>query len=66
MSDPLGLTYAIGICALGGFIGQYMFSFFKPKIGLIWAGGVAALIGFFAMVMVASITQALFGYPPIQ
>ena len=66
MSDPQGLIYAIGVCALGGFIGQYVFSFFKPKIGLVWAGGVAALIGFFAMVMVASITQALFGYPPIQ
>ena len=66
MSDSLGLIYAIGVCALGGFIGQYMFSFFRPKIGLIWAGGVATLIGFFAMVMVASITQALFGYPPIQ
>lgn len=47
MSDPPGLTYAIGICALRGFIGKYMFSFLRPRIGLIWAGVVAGLIGFF-------------------
>ncbi|MDC0379966.1 hypothetical protein OAM79_05685 [Litorivicinus sp.] len=47
MSDPLGLIYAIVLCALGGFVGQYVFLFFKPKLGFIWAGGVAALIGFF-------------------
>ena len=66
MSDPLGLLYAIVLCALGGFIGQYVFLFFKPKLGFIWAGGVAALIGFFLMVMVAIFTQSVFDYPPIQ
>ena len=66
MSDPLGLLYAIMLCALGGFIGQYVFLFFKPKLGFIWAGGVAALIGFFLMVMVAVFTQSVFDYPPIQ
>ena len=66
MSDPLGLLYAIVLCALGGFIGQYMFLFFKPKLGFIWAGGVAALIGFFLMVIVAVFTQFVFDYPPIQ
>ena len=66
MSDPLGLIYAIVLCALGGFVGQYVFLFFKPKLGFIWAGGVAALIGFFLMVMVAVFTQSVFDYPPIQ
>ena len=66
MSDPLGLIYAIVLCALGGFVGQYVFLFFNPKLGFIWAGGVAALIGFFLMVMVAVSTQSLFDYPPIQ
>ena len=66
MSDPLGLLYAIILCALGGFIGQYVFLFFKAKLGFIWAGGVAALIGFFLMVMVAVFTQSVFDYPPIQ
>ncbi len=60
MSDPLGLLYAIVLCALGGFIGQYVFLFFKPKLGFIWAGG------FFLMVMVAVFTQSVFDYPPIQ
>ena len=63
MSDALGLTYAILICGLGGFIGQYVFQFFKPRLGLIWGGGVAALIAFFAMVMIAALTQAIFQYP---
>ena len=66
MSDPLGLSYAIVICGLGGFIGQYVFQFFRPKLGMIWSGGVAALIAFFVMVMIAALTQALFGYPPIS
>ena len=66
MSDPLGLTYAILICGFGGFIGQYVFQFFKPRLGLIWGGGVAALIAFSAMVMIAALTQAIFQYPPIS
>ena len=66
MSDLLGLLYAIVLCALGGFIGQHVFLFFKPKLGFIWAGGVSALIGFFLMVMVAVFTQSIFDYPPIQ
>ena len=66
MSDPLGLIYAIMICGLGGFVGQYVFQFFRPKLGLIWSGSVAALIAFFVMVMIAALTQALFQYPPIS
>ena len=66
MSDPLGLIYAILICGLGGFIGQYIFQFFRPKIGLIFGAGVAMLIAFFIMVMIAALTQALFQYPPIS
>ena len=66
MSDPLGLIYAIVICGLGGFVGQYVFQFFRPKLGMIWSSGVAALIAFFVMVMIAALTQALFGYPPIS
>ena len=66
MSDPLGLIYAILICGFGGFIGQYVFQFFRPRLGLIWSGGVAALVAFFAMVMIAALTQAVFQYPPIS
>lgn len=66
MSDPFGLLYAIVICALGGFIGQYVFQFFRPKIGIIFGGGVAMLIAFFAMVMIAGLTQIAFNYPPIN
>jgi hypothetical protein len=66
MSDLLGLIYAILICGLGGFIGQYIFQFFRPKIGLIFGAGVAMLIAFFIMVMIAALTQALFQYPPIS
>jgi hypothetical protein len=66
MSDPLGLIYAILICGFGGFIGQYVFQFFRPKIGLIFGAGVAMLIAFFIMVMFAALTQALFQYPPIS
>ena len=66
MSDLLGLIYAIVICGLGGFVGQYAFQFFRPKLGMIWSGGVAALIAFFVMVMIAALTQALFQYPPIS
>jgi hypothetical protein len=66
MSDPLGLIYAILICGFGGFIGQYVFQFFRPKIGLIFGAGVAMLIAFFIMVMIAALTQALFQYPPIS
>ena len=66
MSDPLGLIYAILICGFGGFIGQYVFQFFRPKIGLIFAAGVAMLIAFFIMVMIAALTQTLFQYPPIS
>ena len=66
MSDLLGLIYAIVICGLGGFVGQYVFQFFRPKLGMIWSGGVAALIAFFVMVMIAALTQALFQYPPIS
>ena len=61
MSDPLGLIYAIVLCALGGFVGQYVFLFFKPKLGFIWAGGVAALIGFFLMVMAVIYLAILMG-----
>jgi hypothetical protein len=66
MSDPLGLIYAILICGFGGFIGQYVFQFFRPKIGLIFGAGVAMLIAFFIMVMIAALTQTLFQYPPIS
>ena len=66
MSNLLGLIYAIVICGLGGFVGQYVFQFFRPKLGMIWSGGVAALIAFFVMVMIAALTQALFQYPPIS
>ena len=66
MSNPIGLIYAILICGLGGFIGQYVFQFFRPKIGLIFGAGVAMLIAFFVMVMIAAVTQALFHYPPIS
>jgi hypothetical protein len=66
MSDPFGLLYAIIVCALGGFIGQYVFQFFRPKIGIILGGGVAMLIAFFAMVMIAGLTQIAFNYPPIN
>ncbi len=66
MSDPLGLIYAILICGFGGFIGQYVFQFFRPKIGLIFGAGVAMLIAFLIMVMIAALTQALFHYPPIS
>lgn len=66
MSDPLGLIYAILICGFGGFIGQYVFQFFRPKIGLIFGAGVAMLIAFFIMVMIAALTQTLFHYPPIS
>ena len=65
MSDTLGLIYAILICGFGGFIGQYVFQFFRPKIGLIFGAGVAMLIAFFAMVMMAGLTQIIFNYPPI-
>jgi hypothetical protein len=65
MSDIPGLIYAILICGFGGFIGQYVFQFFRPRLGLIWSGGVAALVAFFAMVMIAAFTQAVFQYPPI-
>ena len=66
MTDPFGLVYAIVRCGLGGFVGQYVFQFFRPKLGMIWSGGVAALIAFFVMVMIAALTQALFQYPPIS
>jgi hypothetical protein len=65
MTNPLGLIYAILICGFGGFIGQYVFQFFRPKIGLIFGAGVAMLIAFFAMVMMAGLTQIIFNYPPI-
>ena len=65
MSDIPGLIYAILICGFGGFIGQYVFQFFRPRLGLIWSGGVAALVAFFAMVTIAALTQAIFQYPPI-
>ena len=66
MTDPVGLVYAIVICGLGGFLGLYVFQFFRPELGMIWSGGVAALIAFFVMVMIAALTQALFQYPPIS
>ncbi len=66
MTDPLGLIYAVVICGLGGFVGQYVFLFFRPKLGMIWSGGVAALVAFFVMVMIAALTQALLQYPPIS
>ncbi len=66
MTDSFGLIYAIVICGLGGFVGQYVFQFFRPKLGVIWSGGVAALVAFFVMVMIAALTQALFRYPPIS
>lgn len=66
MSNPLGLIYAILICGFGGFIGQYVFQFFRPKIGIFFGGGVAMLIAFFAMVMIAGLTQIAFNYPPIN
>ena len=47
-------------------MGQYVFQFFKPRLGIIWSGGVAALVAFFVMVMIAALTQALFQYPPIS
>ena len=65
MTNPLGLIYAILICGFGGFIGQYVVQFFRPKIGLIFGAGVAMLIAFFAMVMMAGLTQIIFNYPPI-
>ena len=65
MTDSFELVYAIVICGLGGFVGQYVFQFFKPRLGIIWSGGVAALVAFFVMVMIAALTQALFQYPPI-
>ncbi len=66
MTDPLGLIYAIVLCGLGGFVGQYVFQFFRPKLGMIWSGGVAALVAFFVMVMIAALTQALLQYPTIS
>ena len=66
MTDSFELVYAIVICGLGGFVGQYVFQFFKPRLGIIWSGGVAALVAFFVMVMIAALTQALFQYPPIS
>ena len=66
MTDSFELVYAIVICGLGGFVGQYVFQFFRPRLGMIWSGGVAALVAFFVMVMIAAFTQALFQYPPIS
>ena len=66
MTDQFGLVYAIVLCGLGGFVGQYVFQFFRPKLGIIWSGGVAALVAFFVMVMIAAMTQALLQYPPVS
>ena len=66
MASTAGMIYAVIICAIGGFIGQYAFNFFRPKIGIIFGGGVAMLIAFFAMVMIAGLTQIAFNYPPIN
>ena len=65
MNETFGLTYAIIICGLGGFIGQHIFKLFRPNLGIILSGGIAALIAFISMVMLAMVTQAIFGYPPI-
>lgn len=65
MADLFGLIYAIGLCGLGGFCGQLTYQFLHPKLGMIWSGGVAAMVAFFIMVMVAVLTQVLFGYPPL-
>ena len=61
----MGFAYAVILCGLGGFTAQCIYQFLRPKIGVVWSGGVAAMVAFFIMVMVASLTQILFAYPPI-
>ncbi len=66
MSDLFGLVYAVVLCGFGGFVAQLIYQFLHPKLGMIWSGGVAAMVAFFVMVMLATLTQVVFGYPPLD
>jgi hypothetical protein len=65
MNNIFDFIYTILICALGGFIGQFIIKFFRLKIGMILAGGLAFVVAFSVMLIAVVLTYFLFGYPPL-
>lgn len=66
MEQVAGFLYALVVCAFGGMTGQAVFQFFRPRLGLIWSGGIAAMVAFLLMVLIAALSQWLFGYPALS